>query len=452
MLTSLGLENFKSWGSAGVPMAPITGFFGANSSGKTSLIQSILLLKQTADSSDRQQVLEFGDEGSLVRLGSFRDTIYRHDPKRELAIELGWRLPRSLRVTDPAPPRTAVVSATEIVFRARTFENGSGRVVLRDFRYQLNEHAFGLRRNGSRYELFSESPSFEFRRARGRPSESMQPVKGYGFPDEVRASFQNAGFVADLELAFEAALSRVFYLGPLRENPKPQYPWAGSQPADMGRRGERVIEAILAARARNQTISGGKGRPRQTLEEYVARWLRKLGLIHEFRVEEVATGISLYRVKVRKQPLAPEVLLTDVGFGISQVLPVIALCFYVPEGSTVIFEQPELHLHPSVQAGLADVFIDAVRRRNVQVVFESHSEHLLRRLQRRIAEEQLAITEAALYFCESRGGASTLVPLKLDDFGNIANWPTDFFGDDFAELAAMTRAAVERHERQAAAH
>ena len=69
-----------------------------------------------------------------------------------------------------------------------------------------------------------------------------------------------------------------------------------------------------------------------------------------------------------------------MGIGVSQVLPVLVLCYYVPEGSTIILEQPELHLHPSVQAGLADVFIDVIKHRNVQILLESHSEHLLRRL------------------------------------------------------------------------
>ena len=96
---------------------------------------------------------------------------------------------------------------------------------------------------------------------------------------------------------------------------------------------------------------------------------------HDFRVVPVAEGSRLFEVRIRKSPKAAEVFITDVGFGVSQ-------SFYVPEGSTVILEQPEIHLHPSVQSGLADVFIDVWRKRNVQILVESHSEHLLRRLRR----------------------------------------------------------------------
>jgi predicted ATPase len=117
----------------------------------------------------------------------------------------------------------------------------------------------------------------------------------------------------------------------------------------------------------------------------------------------------------------------------------------VPEGSTIILEQPEIHLHPAVQAGLADVLIDAVKTRKVQILLESHSEHLLRRLQRRMAEEELSPSETALYFCSTtEGGDSTLTKLELDLFGNITNWPADFFGDELGELASMTRAQMQR--------
>ena len=273
-------------------------------------------------------------------------------------------------------------------------------------------------------------------------------MKCYGFPDKVRVYYQNAGFLTDLEFALEQRLQDVYYLGPLRAYPQRVYVGSGAQPTDMGQAGESVVDALLAARQRDERISFGKGIPRPTLEQYVAQWLEELGLIHDFRVVPVAEGSRLFEVRVRKSPKAAEVLITDVGFGVSQILPVLVLCFYVPEGSTVILEQPEIHLHPSVQAGLADVFIDAWEKRKVQVIVESHSEHLLRRLQRRIAEEAISQDDVGLYFCKEDDGASSLDTLEVDQFGNISNWPQDFFGDQFGEIAAMSEAALKR--RQAA--
>lgn len=273
------------------------------------------------------------------------------------------------------------------------------------------------------------------------------PTKCYGFPDQVRAFYQNAGFLSDFELAFETLFKNISYLGPLREYPKRQYTWAGARPTDMGQRGERVVDALLAARDSGSYIQSVEN-VHLGLEERVAMWLKQLGLIESFEVRPIKAGGNLFQVSVKRSGQSPEVLITDVGFGISQILPVIALCYYVPDGSTLILEQPEIHLHPSVQMGLADVFIDAVKTRNIQIIIESHSEHLLQRLQRRIAEEVLEPHNAALYFCSMEKGASQLNDLHLDMFGNITNWPPEFFGDEFGEISAMNKAAMVRQAQQ----
>jgi predicted ATPase len=150
---------------------------------------------------------------------------------------------------------------------------------------------------------------------------------------------------------------------------------------------------------------------------------------------------------VKRTPGSAEVLITDVGFGVSQVLPVLVQSYYARPHSTVIFEQPEIHLHPRVQADLADVFIDAARYGQVQFIVESHSEHFLRRLQRRVAEATtITNDDVALYTCDVEAARSTIQELKVDDYGNITNWPKDFFGDEMGELAAMTLAGLKRQE------
>ena len=295
------------------------------------------------------------------------------------------------------------------------------------------------------YDLTIDSKErFKPKRSRGRVWDLPPPVKCYGFPDQARGYFQNTGFLSSLELLFEDAFASTHYLGPLREYPARQYTWAGSEPSDMGQRGEAVVAALLSARRRGPEISMGQGIPRRNVEQHVADWLERLRLVRGFNVEEIAPGSNLYRVKVKTNYNSAEVLLTEVGFGVSQVLPVLTLAFYVPEGSTVILEQPELHLHPGVQAGLADVLIDAVKRRRVQIILESHSEHLLLRLQRRIAEGQLAPSDAAIYFCDRPYGRSAIKRLEIDESGHIKNWPANFFGDTFGDREAIMNAALQK--------
>ncbi|HQE99831.1 MAG TPA: DUF3696 domain-containing protein [Anaerolineae bacterium] len=455
MITQLRVQNFKSWQDTGtMRLAPLTALFGTNSSGKTALLQLLLMLKQTTESSDRAQALSLGDERTPVELGTFSDLLFAHNLNSVLVWELTWKLPQLLKVEDPTQKGRTLFQDDTLGFSAQVGWSGNGdqqlgRAIVQRMEYRFSGGSFGMHRKTeakAEYDLFSEKTDFKFVRAPGRLWELPAPSKCYGFPDQVRAYYQNAGLLSDFEFEFERLFSRLFYLGPLRDYPRRQYAWAGGQPTDMGRRGERVVDALLAARESGAYLSRGRGRKKLTLEERVATWLKDLGLIEHFEVRALTPGSKLFQVWVQRSTKVPEVLITDVGFGVSQILPVITLCYYAPEGSTLLLEQPEIHLHPLVQAGLADVFIDAIKTRNIQIILESHSEHLLTRLQRRIAEEVLPASQAALYFARNETGVSSLDVLRLDEYGNISNWPENFFGDEMGERVAMVEAEIRRRQ------
>lgn len=452
MINELSATNFKSWRKIdGMRLAPITGLFGTNSSGKTSILQLLLMLKQSVESSDRSQVLELGDNNTGIQLGTYADLVFEHDTFRTVSVTLCWTLDGGLVLSNPDPFGMGdEFDENEIIFYCEVGRH-EGKVFVELMSYQFGDHVFEMKQteDKGKYSLKSASPAIKFERNVGRPWDLPPPVKFYGFPDKVYSFFKNAGFLAHFQLELEELFNKTFYLGPLREDPQRIYSWSGGEPGDMGHRGENAVAAMLSARSKGKYLSFGKGIPNRTLEEQVAIWLKELGLIHDFSVQRLHAESTYYEVKVRRSENSSEVLLTDVGFGVSQVLPILVLCYYVPEGSIVILEQPEIHLHPLVQSGLADVFIDAMRTRNIQIILESHSEHLLRRLQRRIAEQSLGNEDVAIYFCDTEEGHSTLSELMVDEFGNIQNWPKDFFGDDFAEMAAITKAAMKRKQEAA---
>ncbi len=419
MLTALQLGNFKSWREVNVALAPITGFFGTNSSGKSSLLQALLLMKQTVDSSDQQQVLELGDESSLIQLGSFRDICWMNQPL-DMTLSVSWS--------------DYLVRGKEFIekpFRFTTVFNLQDKSVNQNF----FEYVEGTSKRG--YDFDSQYNLFGFDTATSVMNEQGK-TKFYQYPKKIVANLNYHYRIELDERLFEQRFSSTFYLGPLRAFPKRTYLWSGAAPSNVGKSGENTIAALLAARV------GGNKVGEIPFENYIAQKLKDLGLINSFRLEELREGTNIFRVLVRRTPESPEVSLTDVGFGVSQVLPVLVLCYYVPEGSTILLEQPELHLHPSVQSGLADIFIDAYKTRGVQIILESHSEHLLQRLQRRIAEEAILSSDVNLYFCRLEHGESKLESLELDEYGQIHNYPTDFFGDEFAEIAATTKKIMER--------
>lgn len=445
MITQLQIENFKSWRDTGfIKMAPLTGFFGTNSSGKTGILQLLLLLKQTTEVTDQQRILYMGDSRSYVNLGTFYDIIHKHQLPSELCFSITWQLTKPSEMSNPA-----LSSFGELNFRA-TIEGENDSIQVKNFFYSFNydgeTHGLGMKKSSKkdRYELSTEG--YILQNSLSGEKEFPPPVKNYNFPQEVYAYFHPSNLIAlpYLALVFEKLFTGVYYLGPLREYPQPSYAWSGNRPQDVGRRGEDAIAALLASQTFGKIIPRGQGKENQTVAECVAEWLQKLGLIESFQLKRIVEHRQEYEVRVKVSANASDVLITNVGFGVSQILPVLVLCYYAPEGSTLIFEQPEIHLHPSVQAGLADVFIDVIKTRNMQIVLESHSEHLLRRLQRRIAEEQLQADQTALYFATFAEGESKLEQLQMDLFGNITNWPPNFFGDEMGDLVAMTEATINR--------
>jgi predicted ATPase len=453
MLTHIKFENFKSWRKLDIPLAPLTALFGANSSGKSSIIQFLLLLKQTKDSPDRSLALDFGGEDSPADLGSFRDAVYMHDEDSVISWRLSWQLQQELKIADPSGKRSEALLSGNNIGIASSARLRNKNVAGDFLEYDFSNARFVLKRERDRpgFQLEARSAGgFRFIRTLGRKWDLPGPTKSYAFPDQARTYFQNSQFLSEFETAYVRQMDSILHLGPLRDFPKRQYIWAGSSPVDVGRRGERTVDAILAATARNEQRNLRAKARLKPFQEMIAWWLKEIGLINSFKVTEIASGAGLYRATVKRDAQSPETPITDVGFGVSQILPALVLLYYAPAGSTIILEQPEIHLHPAVQSALADVIITAIKSRGLQVILESHSEHLLQRLLRRVAEGEhspypaIDTSDIKLFFCESRQGVSRIDELKVNLFGTIENWPQDFFGDQFGEIAARDEAALKK--------
>ena len=457
MLTSLHIENFKAWADTGpLRLAPLTVIFGANSAGKSSLGQLLLALKQTVLAADRRRALQLGDAQSLVDLGSFADCLHRHELDRSLRVALGWTLPRELEVKDALSPARFRGDTLQLDVSLDADARAQPRVCQLGYRLQQRGGttlAVDYRRSaGGRHTLTAQPLALQ--RVAGKAAPLEPPEKFYRFSDQSRARFRNAGFLADLALQTEALFAGLHHLGPLREQPRRLYGWSGEAPENVGQRGEHSIAAILAASAQGRRLATGAGAAPLRFDAFVAHWLRELGVIERFRLRPLVRGRHEVEVLVTTHADAGEVRLTDVGFGVSQVLPALVEAFYCTPGSTVWMEQPEVHLHPQVQAALADALIGAIHAheggqpRGVQLIIESHSEHLLNRLQRRVAEGAVAAGDIAVHFCRRADGGAALEPLRMNRYGEIENWPENFFGDEMADIAGRTLAALRRRQAE----
>ncbi|KAF0971381.1 MULTISPECIES: AAA family ATPase [Gordonia] len=457
MFTRLRLKNFKAWEDTGdIELAPLTVLFGANSSGKSSLHQFLLMLQQTVESPDRRRVLHTGDDRTPVDLGAYASVLRNGNIEAPLAFEFDWRRDRPLTV-DHEHSRTRF-HGTDMGFRAAISATSETppRLHVDSYEYRLTSSdsgdtlSLGSARDAGSGDYSVHAEGIELVRTLGRQWPVSAPSHFHAFPDDLPTRYQFLDFAADLTLALEEQLLAVNYLGPLRKQPRRTYRWSGEEVSHVGWSGEYTVDALLAGQSRRYNFD-----PEQEtkhLQVLVAEWLRTLGVIESFAVTPIGAGRDEYEVRVTTPGSSREVLLTDVGFGVSQVLPVLVEAFYSAPGSTVVVEQPEIHLHPSVQAGLADLFLAATsarengKPRSTQFIVESHSEHLLRRLLRRIAEGEVDAADVRCYTVNFDERGSTIEALDVDEYGNVRNWPANFFGDPAADLVAQSRSARRRRQ------
>ncbi len=250
----------------------------------------------------------------------------------------------------------------------------------------------------------------------------------------------------------------VKYLGPLRDEPKPLYPLAAhADPTDVGLRGEmtaavlnlhcvRLIRYIPSAEFSKTPFNPTS--VARSLEAAVSDWLKYLGVAET--AHSVDKGKLGHELKVSLSEGGPNHDLTHVGVGVSQVLPILVMSLLADRDTTLIFEQPELHLHPKVQTRLADFFLSIVLM-GKQCLIETHSEYLINRIRYRAAaeDENNRVTEKLkVYFVEKTDGSSIFREVKVNEYGAIIDWPEGFFDQSPREAEDILRAAMGKKQRR----
>lgn len=419
MLNSLHLKQFKAWADTGqIALKPITMLLGTNSSGKSSLIQSLLLLKQTVESPDRTIHLNLGgdERNDVFNFGDFSSILTQGSSDRQFEIHFIF--------TRNNPEERIKAGAFDAVYGQTT----NGAVVIQQLRLsaQPDGPSFRVqRREKGAFAIYVDSEAT----TRGK-SRDYAPERSIAFASKaVTLLGEDGSVVQDISLAIRRELESLVYLGPLRQKPQRDYPWNKGQPGIIEPDGRQAIDVLLASALL-------QGPDRNRIIEEVSRWLKRMDLADQLQVRQVGRS-TRYEVVIDSQSVAAN--LRDVGIGISQVLPVLTIAFFAPPGSTILLEEPEIHLHPLAQSALAELFVEVARDRHVQFIVETHSEHLFRRMQTLVAREDLSTDDCELYFVEKEGGLAQLRRLELDAYGRVTNWPDRFFGDALGETEEQAR-------------
>ncbi len=233
-------------------------------------------------------------------------------------------------------------------------------------------------------------------------------------------------------------LDEIRYLGPFRKSPERFFRSPVRAPGSVGYRGEKALGVLAADEMYGRGLIGRE--VNALLENILPGW--------RLEVTDVGSGMYIPKLRSLRDPDLV-VHLDDVGTGVVQFLPIViqraADRVESPAGPVIeIVEEPELHLHPSAHAAIADLYVDAVQESQVRFLVETHSENFLLRLRRRVAERKLAPEDVKIYFVEQTEGAATLRKIEVDALGNLDYWPRGVFAEDFEEVRALADAQANR--------
>lgn len=502
IFNKIRFKKFKSLNDSGfIPLKPLTLLVGANSSGKTAFLQPFLLLKQTLESRNIETPLSL--RGKYVDLNAYKDIVYKHelDNNIELAFNMNFTHLKSnkyklkdINIDDLFihfkfgynVKKDLILNKDFEIYNLNNFKINifEGKITLTyqdsNIKYTFNKEKNWEHRNFillpplipeiseflDRIYIFNERISMlnsdlkEYRNIeqkqlvetkirkvkqmqlyqielnnRIKALEEMKTeyekrintlLQGISLKDaEMLNSSMN--LIRNILNSYQKILiNQIYYIGPLREYPRRYYFTSGEYPIDVGLEGENTIEIIYYDFLK-----------KKKKYDKLRYWMKKMDLAYDIKLDPIAEGI--YALVITDPKLKIKVNIADIGFGASQILPILVEGYYAQKGSLLLIEQPEIHLHPKLQADLCDLFIDIINE-GKQLLVETHSEHIILRLQRKIAEGLISKDDVSILYFEPTEEGTKITNIEFDDKGSLKTWPEGFFEEDIEETALYLKA------------
>jgi len=413
------IRNFKSIKELEMKIKDLTILIGPNNSGKTSFLHALALLKQS--------VPHLSFSGPLVNLGNFKDVVYRHDLRRAIQISFLLSLRRTESEILEQLRESELLSNTNLNTVDCTVDLGPGPSLKRS-----------LLLDGRRNIIFDLSSDRKIRK-------TIKSLENVQFSFESFLAVPSSGPARPIEefrplqqLILGEFSSFLHYISSRRgitDRFEPVDRRYSHLPDDVGLFGENTIPVLAFIRDDEQY---------KEVMEKISLWSEQFGL--ESVIAHIREGPT-YSLKVKNKQTHVDCNVLDIGFGVNQLLPVIVQCFYAPKTSLIMIEQPEAHLHPQYQADVTDLLIDVVKYGN-RVIVETHSEHILLRLQRRIAEGKIKSTQVNVCYFRQTPEGTDETDMKIDKDGYFVEpIPEGFFEEGFDEAIAHLRASHPKRDK-----
>jgi predicted ATPase len=446
-LKQISIENFKCFGKKQViDIGRLTLLTGANSSGKSSLMYSILGTIQSGEFP-----YQFSTNGKYVNMGDFSEISFRHEEKNRISIgftmdtgdthkiETTW-------VLDPANklPRLYQLSAVSYFYSLKLTTRGKKYSL--DFEYDPKADLY-LKNNRDIVKMLKgispivanpdgkdfyninellidyENPT----QINGLIVETI-PLKIKDFKQYGCARFDH--ILQNIVHSFAGFDSKLNFISSFRLHPDRTYLEKSKSDLKVERYGEGYLDQIILWETKKA----------KEFKELITI-MKSLSLLNDIKSKRMDGGRFEMQVKTKKTGVMAS--LNDVGFGISQFLPIIVADLQLPNDSNLFVAQPEIHLHPSVQSSFGAYMVQQIKKTKKNYVVETHSEYLINRIRLAIVKGELQEEDIAVYYLESKANDTQLHKIKFTKDGRILNAPEDFFKTYMIDVMEIALNAVE---------
>ena len=412
-ITRITVKGFKSIADeCSIEIRPLTILAGANSSGKSSIMQPILMMKQTLEAPYDPGPLLI--DGPNVRFTSAEQFLSQLDGEVMGKFSVGMEVKSSISFNETfiSKPQSGM-EIDEI-----SYNDDEGITILRP---EMTKEEIMAAYPQWGEVCLKDSQNYLLRIERNR---CFLELKLFNISEE---PFSGATCWSS---TFSNPILSLIHVPALRGNPERNYKKTSMGPMFPGTFEIYAASIIHHWQATEDTRLNDLG---TALELLGLTWKVSSKKVDDVSVE-VMVGRLIHRTHGNSKDL---VSIADVGFGISQILPVIVALLTAKPGQLVYIEQPEIHLHPLAQTAMAQILADAANR-GVKVVAETHSSLLLLGIQSLVAEGKLTPDKVKLHWFKRRteDGVTEVSSADLDKAGAFGDWPEDFSS---AEMDADTR-------------
>ncbi|MBE9143720.1 AAA family ATPase [Planktothrix mougeotii] len=428
-ITKISVGGYKSIANpCSIEIQNLTILSGANSSGKSSIMQPLLLLKQTLEATYDPGALLLN--GSNVRFTSTEQFFSKlSSTKRYKDFFVETEINQSSSIRFEFYKTSKGIDLKQMVYQ----EKGEPETILRkDMTQEERKNVLPKGFLDSYENLFIDL----FNNIFIEITQIRCFLETQVIANDDKKSLSPIIYNSSRTGVFEQSIRSIIHVPGLRGNPERTYPVTA-----IGQQFPGTFENYVASVINNwQTTKSSK------LKD-LARYLSILGLtgkVDTKQINDTQVEIRVARLPCNFNPKTKStemVSIADVGFGVSQTLPALVALLVAEPEQLVYLEQPEIHLHPRAQAALADILVESANR-GVRVVIETHSDLILKRIQSLVAEDKIKPDKIKLHwFTRDQEGCTNITTADLDEAGTFGDWPEDFSEVDLQEESRYLDAA-----------